>query len=103
MASSDLLKIIFYAYKDIIEKNNTILEKDNIIRDLENNLQIRKIEALQANGNDIIARLRATWLGRFYTSKVKQYALVRWFAQWIWRNGYPIYVKYAATRLAKTK
>jgi hypothetical protein len=55
--------------------------------------QIRKIEALHANGKDSIARLRATWLGRFYTSKVKQYAFVHWITQWIWRNGYPIYVK----------
>ena len=54
---------------------------------------IRKIEALQAGGNDTLARLRATWLGRFYTSHLKQYALVPWIAQWIWRNGYPIYVK----------
>ena len=56
MARSDLLKIIFYAYKDIVEKRQTILEKDNIIRNLENNLNCKKQSKLLRLMNIILPK-----------------------------------------------
>jgi glycosyltransferase involved in cell wall biosynthesis len=84
IASSDLLKIIFYAYKDI-------LEKDNTIRTLENNLnskteEINRMYSAHSTGHNIVARLRATWPGRVYINHLKQYVFFRWIAQWFWRN-----------------
>ena len=41
---------------------------------------------------DIVARLKATALGRFYSSRLKQHPFVRGLVVWLWRNFYPIYV-----------
>jgi len=56
--------------------------------------KIRNIKVLQTKPDDIIAKLRTTWLGRVYTSPLKQYVIIRWVAQWIRRNGYPVYVNH---------
>lgn len=36
--------------------------------------------------------MQISWLGRIYTSHLKQYAFVSRTVSWIWRNGYPIYI-----------
>lgn len=56
----------------------------------------RRIVAVLAKEHDIVVRLRSTWLGRIYTNHLKNYILVRLIAQWIWRNGYPFYVKHVS-------
>ncbi len=47
----------------------------------------------------IFARLKATVLGRFYVSHLKQYRFVRWLVIWGWRNAYPVYVNYLSVYL----
>lgn len=80
ITSSDLLKIIFYAYKDIIEKDNTILEKDNTIRTLENTLnsktkEINRIYSSNIEKDNTIRTLDNTLnskteeINRIYSSK----------------------------------
>lgn len=65
--------------------------------------KIRKVKDIQTKSHDIVTRLRNTWLGRVYRSRLKQYVVVRWVAQCILRNGYPIYVNYLATHLSNRK
>lgn len=65
--------------------------------------KIRKVDSLQTNPRDIVVRLRLSWLGQFYKRHLKQYAVIRWIAYWIWRNGYPVYVNHIATRLINRK
>jgi capsular polysaccharide biosynthesis protein len=54
--------------------------------------KVRKIGAT-LQGIDILTRLRNTWLARTYRSHLKQYAVVHWVVQWIWRNLYPICIR----------
>lgn len=63
----------------------------------------RRVEAHKTKPYDISTGLRQIWFGRVYTSYLKRYAVIRWIAQWIWRNGYPIYVSHIATRLSNGK
>lgn len=65
-----------------------------MIEPIQPSPKIRNIKALQTKPADILAKLRTTWLGRVYTSLLKQYVIIRWVAQWIWRNGYPVYVNH---------
>ena len=58
----------------------------------------RKVKAIPTNRHDIVTKLRNTWLGRVYRNYLKQYPVVRWITQWIWRNGYPIYVNHVVIR-----
>lgn len=60
--------------------------------------KIRKIETPPAKSMDVVWKLRASWLGRLYTSRLNQYSMIRWVAHWIWRNGYPVYINYVATK-----
>jgi len=53
------------------------------------NFKITKIEAEESE--DIVTRLRNTWLGKIYKDKLKGYQFVRWFVGVLWRNGYPLY------------
>lgn len=61
-----------------------------VIEPIRSTAKIRKIGALLP---DIVTRLRTIWFGRLYISYLKQYAIVHWIAQWIWRNLYPIYIR----------
>lgn len=65
--------------------------------------KIRKVEAPQTKPNDFVGRLRSTWLGQVYRNHLKRYTLVRLIAQWIWRNGYPLYLKHLSSRLFNRK
>jgi len=69
------------------------------IKHIPTSENIRKVEAHQTNAQDIASKLRATWLGRLYKKHLKQYGVIRYIVQWIWRNGYPVYVNHIATRL----
>ena len=62
---------------------------------------IRKVKPL--NRDDIVTELHNTWLGRVYRSHLKHYSAVRWLIQWIWRNGYPVYVNQVAIRRSNWK
>ena len=64
-------------------------------------IKIRKVKPL--NRDDIVTELHNTWLGRVYRSHLKHYSAVRWLVQWIWRNGYPVYVNHVAIRLSNWK
>lgn len=66
-------------------------------------LRIRRIMSDRPDNNRIGGRLRATWLGRLYTTHLKRYGVIRRIAHWIWRNGYPVYVNVAAVGLSKGK
>jgi len=78
-------------------------ETGGVTEPIQTLINIRKVKRLQANQNDIVSRLRATWLGRLYRSHLKQHIAIRWIAQWIWRNGYPIYINHIATRISNGK
>ena len=57
---------------------------------------VRHVEESRKKTQDIIARLRATWLRRFYINHLKQYSCIRWLVSWLWRNLYPIYLNFLA-------
>ncbi|MBI3283381.1 MAG: glycosyltransferase family 61 protein [Burkholderiales bacterium] len=63
--------------------------------------KVHQIEKQQDKSPDIAARLKATGLGRFYITHLKQYPSVRRLIAWTWRNFYPIYVNYVAIHLRK--
>lgn len=65
--------------------------------------KVRQVESVQTKPQDIVTRLRNTWPGRIYIGYLKRYALVRWIAFWLWRNGYPFYVNHLSTRLFNRK
>jgi len=73
-----------------------------VIVPIESPLNIRKIDDPSIN-RDISAKLLNTWLGRFYTSNLKQHAGARLIIAWIWRNGYPMRANCLATHLFKDK
>lgn len=43
-------------------------------------------------GNDLVSRMRNSWLGQLYRNCLKQYVVVRRVAQWIWCNLFPLYI-----------
>ena len=75
----------------------------DVIKPLQASIKIRKVNRYPINRDDIVTELRNTWLGRVYRSHLKRYSAVRWFAHWIWRNEYPIYVNYVAVLLSNRK
>ena len=68
--------------------------EDGVIRSVKSSSIISKLKPFPTKTLGIVTTLRNTWFGRVYTSHFKQYAVVRWIIQWLWRNGYPIYVKH---------
>lgn len=56
--------------------------------------KVRQIDGQPGGSMDTIAWLKAGMMGRFYTSHLKQYPLARGVAAWLWRNAYPIYIRY---------
>jgi capsular polysaccharide biosynthesis protein len=64
-------------------------------------IKVTKIKSLDRD--DVVTKLRNTRLGRIYRSHLKPYSAVRWLAQWIWRNGYPLYINYVAMRFSNLK
>lgn len=58
---------------------------------VQSSSRIRKIRA-NLQGIDILTRLQKTWLGILYRSHLKQYVVVHWVVQWIWRNTFHIYI-----------
>ena len=77
--------------------------KVNLIEIIQTSPEIRRVEAVHSNMHDIGGRLRKTLLGQLYTNHLKQYVVVRWLAHGVWRNGYPFYVNYIASRLSNRK
>ncbi len=61
------------------------------------NPKVRQIEKPQGKSRDIVARLKATGLGKFYVSRLKPFPPVRGLVNWVWRNAYPVYVNHIAT------
>ena len=79
--------------------------RSSVNEPIQSSPKIRKIGAT-LQGIDIHTRLRNTWLGRLYRSHLKQYVVVHWVVQWIWRNVYPIYIRlslWTPERLPLTK
>ena len=64
--------------------------------------KIKRIKGPPIDRHDIAvgARLLDTWLGRVYTSHLRQYSAARRLADWVWRNGYPIYVNLFVVRFS---
>ncbi|MGB5157408.1 MAG: glycosyltransferase 61 family protein [Desulfobacterales bacterium] len=60
------------------------------------NPKIRHIEKPKDKSQDIITRLKATWLGKFYTSHLKLYPFIRRITIWLWRNLFPVYLNFRA-------
>jgi len=56
------------------------------------NPKVRQIENDQEKSKYIYDRLKATWLGNFYTSHLKRYTIIRWLVILLWRKLYPIYL-----------
>lgn len=52
---------------------------------------------------DIVAQLKASAIGRFYASHLKQHPFVRGVVIWLWRNAYPIYVNHITIILKNGK
>jgi len=74
-----------------------------VIEPIQPSRKIRKVEALQPETGDIVTRLRTTWLGRVYTSHLKQCVNIRWIGDWIRHSGYPYYVNHFAIHLSNEK
>jgi acetyltransferase-like isoleucine patch superfamily enzyme/capsular polysaccharide biosynthesis protein len=56
------------------------------------------------SGSDAVAKLRQTGVGRLYTNHLKHNPAVRSAVMWVWRNFYPIYLRYfVITRSRKWK
>ena len=64
--------------------------------------KIKRIKGPPIDRHDIAvgARLLDTWLGRVYASHLRQYSAVRRLADWVWRNGYPLYVSLVVVRFS---
>lgn len=62
-------------------------------------LKIHQVEKSKDISKDIVSRLRATGIGKFYANHLKQYPFFRWLSAWLWRNLYPIYVNNIAIHL----
>lgn len=60
---------------------------------------IRRVETVAGQGGDLLGRLRASGLGRFYVEHLKRHPAIRKRVIWLWQNGYPIYVNKVAPRL----
>src|SRR3569833_3098220 len=67
------------------------------VNELYCSANVRHVEKIRWESQDIVARLKATGLGRLYVNHLKQYPLVRGFAIWVWRNAYPLYINSVAT------
>ena len=65
--------------------------------------KVRWIEGRQQKSMDIVARLKATAIGRFYASHLKQHPFVRGVVIWLWRNTYPIYANHISIILKNRK
>jgi capsular polysaccharide biosynthesis protein len=64
---------------------------------IEHSTSAIKVTKIQSpDRDDVVTELHNTWLGRIYRTHMKHYSAVRWLVQWIWRNGYPIYINYVA-------
>ena len=61
------------------------------------NPKVRQIEKPQGTSRDIVSRIKATGLGKFYARCLKPCPPVRGLVNWIWRNTYPVYVNHIAT------
>ena len=55
----------------------------------------RRVEPYIGSQNPL-ARLKGTWVGRFYINNFKQISFVRWLVIWSWRTLYPFYVNHIA-------
>jgi len=77
------------AFRSVTE--DTILTVSNVVAP-----KVWEIEQRKDNARYIIARLKATGLGRFYSSYLKSYPIARALVIWTWRNGYQLYVKLLA-------
>jgi capsular polysaccharide biosynthesis protein len=65
----------------------------------------RKIWA-PPGGNDIVSRMRNSWLGRLYRNRLKQFLVVRSVARWIWCNPFSLCIRlslWMVERLPLTK
>jgi len=56
--------------------------------------KVRQIEKPQGASQDIVPRLKATGIYKFYASHLKQHPFVHGLANWIWRNIYAIFAIY---------
>lgn len=63
------------------------------------NHNIRRVEQ-NIGSQDIVARLKGTWIGHFYVTYLKHISFVRWLIIWIWRTLYPFYVNHMAVHYA---
>lgn len=66
------------------------------------NHNIRRVEQ-NIGSQDIVARLKGTWIGHFYVNYLKHISFVRWLVIWIWRTLYPFYVNHMAGHYAGKK
>ena len=66
--------------------------------DFNRNLhKVRHVEGGQVQSQDILVRLKATGIGKFYVKHAKRYSILRRLTFWVWRNGYPVYVNHVHT------
>lgn len=57
--------------------------------------KVRLIKVGQANTSDLVAKLRASKIGRLYIDHLKQ-TFVRSIVIWVWRNGYGPYLRFTS-------
>ncbi len=73
--------------------------ENRVVQLIRTTPRIKKIDSKQSDSYDTVTRLRNSWLGRIYRGNLKRYAFVRWIVHWIWRNGYPFFVRHLSGRL----
>ena len=62
---------------------------------------LRRIGPAPLSDKDAASRLRESLFGKVYIKYLKRFLTFRLLAQWLWRNGFPIYVKYSTLSFAK--
>jgi capsular polysaccharide biosynthesis protein len=61
--------------------------------------ETKTVEIAQAKEDQVEEKLRASWIGRIYTNRLRRYLAVHRIVGWMWRNGYPLYIEYIDARL----
>lgn len=62
---------------------------------------LRRIGPAPLSDKDAASRLRESLFGKMYIKYLKRFLTFRLLAQWLWRNGFPIYAKYSTLSFAK--
>jgi hypothetical protein len=81
---------------DVLARDNSdhLNRLSGRVREIGCHSSIKTSDKVVIYDNNLLIRLRKSWVGSFYIAYLKRYPIIRNSAIWIWREGYPRYVKY---------